>query len=81
MIEPDRALRVAVMSFAHTHAIGYLTALRDLPGVEVRGSDPDGSPASPEASSATSAVASSRIVSGSATPTATTTSSPGAPTR
>ncbi|TCK65688.1 Gfo/Idh/MocA family oxidoreductase [Curtobacterium sp. PhB136] len=35
-------LRVAVMSFAHTHAIGYLAALAAMPGVEVRGSDPDG---------------------------------------
>ncbi|KQO62727.1 Gfo/Idh/MocA family protein [Curtobacterium sp. Leaf261] len=35
-------LRVAVMSFAHTHAIGYLAALQAMPGVEVRGSDPDG---------------------------------------
>jgi predicted dehydrogenase len=38
----DRTLRVAVMSFAHTHAIGYLAALQAMPGVEVRGSDPDG---------------------------------------
>lgn len=35
-------LRIAVLSFAHTHAIGYLTALASMPGVEVRGSDPDG---------------------------------------
>ncbi len=30
------------MSFAHTHAIGYLSALQAMDGVEVRGSDPDG---------------------------------------
>jgi predicted dehydrogenase len=36
------ALKIAVMSFAHTHAIGYLTALAAMPGVEVRGADPDG---------------------------------------
>jgi predicted dehydrogenase len=30
------------MSFAHTHAVGYLAALRAMPDVEVRGSDPDG---------------------------------------
>lgn len=41
MAASNRPLRVAVMSFAHTHAIGYLSALRDLPDVEVRGSDPD----------------------------------------
>jgi len=35
-------LKIAVMSFAHTHAIGYLAALAAMPGVEVRGSDPDG---------------------------------------
>ncbi|MCU1529127.1 MAG: gfo/Idh/MocA family oxidoreductase [Frondihabitans sp.] len=35
------ALRIGVLSFAHTHAVGYLSALRDLPDVEVIGSDPD----------------------------------------
>ncbi|GAA3341658.1 Gfo/Idh/MocA family oxidoreductase [Curtobacterium pusillum] len=35
-------LKVGVMSFAHTHAIGYLAALAEMPGVEVRGSDPGG---------------------------------------
>lgn len=35
-------LRVAVASFAHTHAIGYLSALAAMPGVTVRGSDPEG---------------------------------------
>ncbi len=37
-----RGLKVAVMSFAHTHALGYMTSLAAMPGVEVRGSDPDG---------------------------------------
>lgn len=35
-------LRVGVLSFAHTHAIGYLSALAAMPDVEVRGADPDG---------------------------------------
>ncbi|WP_413600256.1 Gfo/Idh/MocA family protein [Curtobacterium sp. Curtsp57] len=35
-------IRIGVMSFAHTHAIGYLSALQAMDGVEVRGSDPDG---------------------------------------
>jgi predicted dehydrogenase len=35
-------LRVGVLSFAHTHAIGYLAALAAMPDVEVRGADPDG---------------------------------------
>lgn len=35
-------LRIGVLSFAHTHAIGYLQALAAMPDVEVRGSDPDG---------------------------------------
>lgn len=35
-------LRIGVLSFAHTHAIGYLSALAAMPDVEVRGSDPDG---------------------------------------
>ncbi|WP_251008679.1 Gfo/Idh/MocA family protein [Curtobacterium sp. ISL-83] len=30
------------MSFAHTHAVGYLSTLAAMPDVEVRGSDPDG---------------------------------------
>jgi 1,5-anhydro-D-fructose reductase (1,5-anhydro-D-mannitol-forming) len=36
------ALRIGVLSFAHTHAVGYLSALRAMPDVEVIGSDPDG---------------------------------------
>ena len=35
-------MRVAVLSFAHGHAIGYLGYLASLPGVEVAASDPDG---------------------------------------
>jgi predicted dehydrogenase len=35
-------LKVGVLSFAHTHAVGYLAALAAMPDVEVRGSDPDG---------------------------------------
>ncbi|WP_144764846.1 Gfo/Idh/MocA family protein [Curtobacterium sp. 9128] len=35
-------IRIGVLSFAHTHAIGYLSALATMPGVEVRGTDPDG---------------------------------------
>ncbi|MCJ1715690.1 Gfo/Idh/MocA family protein [Curtobacterium sp. VKM Ac-2922] len=35
-------LRIGVMSFAHTHAIGYLAALAAMPDVEVVGTDPDG---------------------------------------
>ncbi|WP_144712883.1 Gfo/Idh/MocA family protein [Curtobacterium pusillum] len=35
-------LKVGVLSFAHTHAVGYLSALAAMPEVEVRGSDPDG---------------------------------------
>jgi predicted dehydrogenase len=35
-------LKVAVMSFAHTHALAYITSLAAMPDVEVRGSDPDG---------------------------------------
>jgi 1,5-anhydro-D-fructose reductase (1,5-anhydro-D-mannitol-forming) len=34
-------MRIAVMSFAHTHALGYVRLLRDVPGVELRASDPD----------------------------------------
>jgi 1,5-anhydro-D-fructose reductase (1,5-anhydro-D-mannitol-forming) len=36
-----RALRIGVLSFAHTHAVGYLAGLRDAVDVEVIGSDPD----------------------------------------
>lgn len=33
-------MKIALMSFAHTHAYGYARALRDLPGVELLTSDP-----------------------------------------
>jgi 1,5-anhydro-D-fructose reductase (1,5-anhydro-D-mannitol-forming) len=36
------ALKIGVMSFAHTHAISYLMALSAMPDVEVVSSDPDG---------------------------------------
>jgi 1,5-anhydro-D-fructose reductase (1,5-anhydro-D-mannitol-forming) len=36
-----RALRVAVLSFAHVHAASYLSLLRDRPGVELLTADPD----------------------------------------
>ncbi|GGL90661.1 dehydrogenase [Curtobacterium citreum] len=36
------ALRIGVLSFAHTHALSYLTALQAMPGAEVVGTDPDG---------------------------------------
>ncbi|ROP61378.1 Gfo/Idh/MocA family protein [Curtobacterium sp. PhB115] len=35
-------MKIGVLSFAHTHAIGYLGALAAMPDVEVRGTDPDG---------------------------------------
>lgn len=36
----SRTIKVAVMSFAHTHAGGYIRLLRSYDGVEVRASDP-----------------------------------------
>ncbi len=36
------ALRIGVLSFAHTHALSYLSALQAMPDVEVVGTDPDG---------------------------------------
>ncbi|MDR6867076.1 putative dehydrogenase [Microbacterium resistens] len=42
-------LRVAVLSFAHTHALSYVHALKDMPGVELIAADPDGASA-PDAS-------------------------------
>lgn len=41
-------LKIAVLSFAHTHALSYVQALRRMPGVEVLATDPDGS-AAPDA--------------------------------
>jgi 1,5-anhydro-D-fructose reductase (1,5-anhydro-D-mannitol-forming) len=40
-------MKVAVLSFAHGHAAGYLRYLAGLPGVEVAASDPDGQPNEP----------------------------------
>lgn len=34
-------MKIAVLSFAHVHAAGYLRLLSRMPGVEVIGSDPD----------------------------------------
>ncbi|WP_144875797.1 Gfo/Idh/MocA family protein [Microbacterium sp. 1.5R] len=35
-------LRIAVLSFAHTHALSYVHALKAMPGVELIATDPDG---------------------------------------
>lgn len=35
-------VRIAVLSFAHTHAISYMGALQRMPGVELLASDPQG---------------------------------------
>ncbi|MBN8424773.1 Gfo/Idh/MocA family oxidoreductase [Microbacterium esteraromaticum] len=43
-----RPLRIAVLSFAHTHALSYVHALRSMPGVELISTDPDGA-AAPDA--------------------------------
>lgn len=40
-------MKVAVLSFAHVHAAGYLRLLSRMPGVEVIGSDPDTGSAAP----------------------------------
>ncbi|MFE0174583.1 Gfo/Idh/MocA family protein [Streptomyces sp. NPDC059002] len=40
-------MKVAVLSFAHVHAAGYLRLLDRMPGVEVLGSDPDTALAAP----------------------------------
>jgi 1,5-anhydro-D-fructose reductase (1,5-anhydro-D-mannitol-forming) len=34
-------MKIAVMSFAHTHALGYVRLLQGMPDVELRASDPD----------------------------------------
>ncbi|WP_447652586.1 Gfo/Idh/MocA family protein [Microbacterium sufflavum] len=38
-------LRIAVLSFAHTHALSYVHALKEMPGVELIATDPDGAAA------------------------------------
>jgi predicted dehydrogenase len=42
-------LRIAVLSFAHTHALSYVHALKDIPGVELIAADPDGATAPDDA--------------------------------
>lgn len=42
-------LRIAVLSFAHTHALSYVHALQRMPGVELVASDPDGASAPDDA--------------------------------
>lgn len=42
-------LRIAVLSFAHTHALSYIHALNTMPGVELIASDPDGAAAPDDA--------------------------------
>lgn len=42
-------LRIAVLSFAHTHALSYVHALKQMPGVELIAADPDGSTAPDDA--------------------------------
>lgn len=38
-------MKVALLSFAHTHAMSYATALQAMPGVELLTADPDGASA------------------------------------
>ena len=42
-------LRIAVLSFAHTHALSYVHALKEMPGVELIAADPDGAAAPDDA--------------------------------
>ncbi|PCE15655.1 dehydrogenase [Microbacterium sp. SZ1] len=42
-------LRIAVLSFAHTHALSYVHALQAMPGVELIATDPDGASAPDDA--------------------------------
>lgn len=42
-------LRIAVLSFAHTHALSYVHALNAMPGVELIAADPDGATAPDDA--------------------------------
>ncbi|MGP6169631.1 Gfo/Idh/MocA family protein [Microbacterium sp. A196] len=42
-------LRVAVLSFAHTHALSYVHALKEMPGVELIAADPEGAVAPDDA--------------------------------
>ncbi len=47
--ESGRPLRIAVLSFAHTHAISYCEALRERTDVELIATDPDGASAPDDA--------------------------------
>ncbi|MFB4354364.1 Gfo/Idh/MocA family oxidoreductase [Microbacterium sp. LS_15] len=42
-------LRIAVLSFAHTHALSYVHALQAMPGIELIATDPDGAAAPDDA--------------------------------
>lgn len=42
-------LRIAVLSFAHTHALSYVHALKEMPAVELIATDPDGAAAPDDA--------------------------------
>lgn len=42
-------VRVAVLSFAHTHALSYVHALKSMPGIELIATDPDGAAAPDDA--------------------------------
>jgi 1,5-anhydro-D-fructose reductase (1,5-anhydro-D-mannitol-forming) len=42
-------LRIAVLSFAHTHALSYVHALKAMPGIELIATDPDGASAPDDA--------------------------------
>ena len=44
-----RPLRIAVLSFAHTHALSYVHALQQMPDVELIAADPDGASAPDDA--------------------------------
>ncbi|MFK4762183.1 Gfo/Idh/MocA family protein [Microbacterium sp. ZW T5_45] len=46
---PAAPLRVAVLSFAHTHALSYVHALRSMPDVTLIATDPDGASAPDDA--------------------------------
>ncbi|MGM1018307.1 MAG: Gfo/Idh/MocA family protein [Actinomycetota bacterium] len=35
-------IKIAILSFAHGHALSYVRALREMPGVEILTTDPDG---------------------------------------
>ena len=42
-------VRIAVLSFAHTHALSYVQALKQMPGVDLIAADPDGAAAPDDA--------------------------------